>query len=79
VLHLISVVVGKFEATSIITMVYGVGYLVIGYFFFRDGHTILWFGAIMPLVGLLLTVLGMLSNPSVLGVLFIANEKRNNS
>ena len=46
VLHLISVALAKFEATSIITIVFGVAYLAIGYFLFRDGRPILWFGVI---------------------------------
>lgn len=71
-LHLISVVLAKFEATSIITIVFGVAYLGIGYFLFRAGQTILWFGAIVPLVGLLLAVAGMFMSPTLLGGIFIA-------
>jgi hypothetical protein len=72
VLHLVSVALVKFEATSIITIVFGVAYLAIGYFLFRDGRTIVWFGAIVPLVGLLLAVLGMLMSPTLFGAIFIA-------
>lgn len=70
-LHLISVMLGKFEPTSTITLVFGVAYLVIGLFLFRSGRTILWFGAVVPLAGLLLAGVGMLMNPTLIGVLFI--------
>ena len=71
-LHLVSVALLKFEAVSIIGIVFGVAYLVIGFFLFRSGRTILWFGALVPLVGLLLAVAGMLMNPTLWGILFIA-------
>jgi hypothetical protein len=71
-LHLISVVLAKFEATSIITIVFGVAYLAIGSFLFREGRMILWFGAIVPVVGLLLAVAGMFISPTLLGGIFIA-------
>lgn len=72
VLHLVSVALVKFEATSIITVFFGVAYLVIGYFLFRGGRTILWVGAIVPIVGLVLATLGMLMKPTLLGGIFIA-------
>jgi hypothetical protein len=72
VLHLISILLVKFDAASFITLVFGVAYLVIGYFLLRDGRSIIWFGAIVPLVGLLLAFMGMLTKPTLLGVLFIA-------
>jgi len=71
VLHLVSVALTKFEATATITIVFGVAYLAIGYFLFREGRTILWFGAIVPLIGLLLAVIGVFMNPTLLGSLFI--------
>jgi hypothetical protein len=72
VLHLASVALVKFETTSIITIVFGMAYLVIGYFLFRGGQTVLWFGAIVPLVGLMLAGIGMLMKPTLLGGIFIA-------
>jgi hypothetical protein len=72
VLHLISVALSKFETTSIITIVFGVAYLGIGYFLFKAERTILWFGASVPLVGLLLAVAGMFMSPTLLGGIFIA-------
>jgi len=72
VLHLVSVVLGKFEATSIITIVFGVAYLAIGFFLLRNGRTALWLGAIVPLVGLVLAALGMATHPTIWGGIFIA-------
>lgn len=71
-LHLGSLMFVPFDLTSIITLLFGLAYLVIVFFLFRGGRTILWFGAIVPLVGLLLAVVGMVMNPTLLGALFIA-------
>jgi hypothetical protein len=71
VLHLVSVALVKFEATSIITVIFGLAYLGIGYYLFRGSQTVLWFGAIVPLVGLVLASLGMIMNPTLLGGIFI--------
>jgi hypothetical protein len=70
-LHLASVAFVTFEPTSIITLIFGAAYLVIGFFLFRSGRTVLWFGAVVPLVGLLLAAVGILMNPTLLGALFI--------
>jgi hypothetical protein len=70
-LHLVSVTLRTFEATSIITIGFGLAYLAIGYFLFRDGKVVLWLGAIVPLVGLVLAAIGMLMKPTLLGVLFM--------
>jgi hypothetical protein len=71
VLHLISVALTKFEPTSIITIVFGLAYLVIGILLFQNGRVILWLAAIVPLVGLLLAMVGMFTNPSLLVAAFI--------
>lgn len=71
-LHLVSVGLGKFEPTSYITIIFGLLYLVIGSFLLRSGGKILWFGAIVPLVGLILAFIGMLMKPTLLGGIFIA-------
>jgi hypothetical protein len=71
VLHLVSVAFKTFEATDIITLIFGAAYLVIGFFLFRNGRRALWFGAVVPLVGLLLAGVGMLKSPTLLGALFI--------
>jgi len=70
-LHLLSVVLLKFEPTSFITLVFGVAYLVIGFFLFRIGRLALWFGAVVPLAGLLLAAVGMLMNPTLVGAIFM--------
>ena len=72
VLHLISMALVKFEATSFITLIFGLAYVTIGYFLLRGGRRVLWFGAIIPLAGLLLATLGMLMKPTLLGGIFIA-------
>jgi hypothetical protein len=71
VLHLLSAALTKFETTSIITIVFGLAYLVIGFFLFQSSRVILWFAAIVPLLGLLLAAIGMLMNPTLLGATFI--------
>ena len=71
-LHLVSVMLGKFDPTSVITIVFGLAYLVIGIFLFQDGRTILWFGAIVPLVGMMLAIIGMLMQFTLLGLIFVA-------
>ena len=71
-LHLVSAALVKFEMTSIITILFGLAYLAIGFFLFRGSRMVLWLGAIVPLVGLGLAVIGMLVNPTLLGGIFIA-------
>jgi hypothetical protein len=72
VLHVIQLLLAQLDSGTIITVVFGVAYLIIALFLFRSGKTALWFGAIVPLVGLLLAVVGMLTTPTVLGAIFIA-------
>jgi|WetSurMetagenome_2_1015567.scaffolds.fasta_scaffold1910753_1 hypothetical protein len=72
VLHVIQLLLAKLDPGTIITVIFGVAYLIIAFFLFRPGKTVIWFGAILPLVGLLLAVVGMLTTPTALGVLFIA-------
>ena len=71
-LHLVSLVFVTLVPTSLITLLFGAAYLVIGFFLFRDGRAILWLGVIVPLAGLLLAVLGMIMDPTLLGAIFIA-------
>jgi hypothetical protein len=71
-LHLVSLLLAAFDSTSLIMLLFGVAYLTIGFFLFRDGRVILWLGAIVPLVGLLLATIGMIMNPTLLGAIFIA-------
>ena len=71
-LHLVSVAFSKFEPTSVITLIFGAAYLAIGYLLFRGGRIVLWLGAVVPLIGLLLAVAGMFMKPTLLGGVFIA-------
>ena len=71
VLHLLSIALVKFEPVSIITIVFGAAYLLIGFLLARRVKSTLWLGAIVPLVGLVLAVLGMLMKPTLLGGVFI--------
>jgi len=72
VLHVIQLLLAQLDSGTIITVVFGVAYLIIALFLFRSGKAVLWFGAIVPLVGLLLAVVGMLTTPTLLGAIFIA-------
>lgn len=72
VLHVFQLLLAKLNPGTIITVIFGVAYLIIAFFLFRAGKTMLWFGAIVPLVGLLLAVLGMFTTPTLLGAVFIA-------
>ena len=72
VLHVIQLLLAKLDPATIITVIFGVAYLAIAFFLFRAGRIVLWFGAIVPLVGLLLAVLGMFTAPTLLGAVFIA-------
>jgi len=70
-LHLISLLLAAFDPPPLITLPFMVAYLIIVFFLFRDSWAILWFGAIVPLVGLLLAAIGMM-NHTLLGAIFIA-------
>jgi len=72
VLHIISVLLAQLNRDTLIALVFGVAYLIIAAFLLRAGKAVLWFAAIVPLVGLLLAVVGMLANPTLLGAIFIA-------
>ncbi len=71
-LHVAQLAVAKLDASVVIVVLFGVAYLVIGLFLFRDNRTAYYFGAIVPLFGLVLATLGMLTNPTLLAAIFIA-------
>ena len=71
-MHLFSVVLTQFDPTAIITIIFGAAYLAIGFLLFRNGRAILWFGAIVPMAGMLLAVIGMVMKPTLLGAVFFA-------
>jgi hypothetical protein len=62
------------DAAILITVTFGVIYLVLGFLLLRSGRVALWLAAILPLVGLLLALVGMLTNPTMLGALFIVTD-----
>ena len=72
VLHVVQLLLAKLDSATLITVIFGLAYLVIAFFLFRAGRSVLWFGAILPLVGLVLAVLGMFTAPTLLGGVFIA-------
>ena len=70
-LHVIQIFTTRvIDAAMLITVLFGI-YLVIGVLLFRGGRIVLWLAAILPLVGLLLALVGMLTEPTMLGALFI--------
>jgi FtsH-binding integral membrane protein len=56
---------------SVITALFGIAYLAIAFFIYRENKRALWFGAIVPLVGLLLTLPGMFAAPTALSTFFV--------
>jgi hypothetical protein len=55
----------------VITALFGIAYLVIAFFVFRENKRALWFGTIVPLLGLLLTLPGLLTAPTPLSIFFV--------
>jgi uncharacterized membrane protein (DUF2068 family) len=72
ILHVAQLAVAKLDASVVIAVLFGVAYLVIGFFLFRDNRTAYYLGAIVPLIGLVLATLGMLTHPTLLAAIFIA-------
>ncbi|MBE3040917.1 MAG: hypothetical protein IMZ62_19140 [Chloroflexi bacterium] len=61
VVHVLQLLAQPFNVNGVITVIFGVLYLLIGVFLFRRDHrnwTIA--GIVLPLLGILLTVMGML-------------------
>ncbi len=75
VLHLVKVFAYPIDPNSsvavILTGLFGLAYLVIGVLMFRSPERMLWPGAIVPFIGLLLTLIGMKPNPDGFIVAFI--------
>lgn len=59
------------DNTLIVTITFGFAYLVIGLFHFRGLKMILYFGVIIPLIGMLLVIEGRLANPASWRTFFI--------
>jgi len=63
----------QLDATFITTaVIFGVVYLIIGIFLFRNNKTAYYFGAIVPLIGLCGGLVGMLTNPTMWMAFLIA-------
>jgi hypothetical protein len=75
ILHLVKVFAYPIDAGAllpvIVTALFGLAYLVIGYLLFRRGERLLWAGLVVPLLGLLLTLVGMKPNPDFYVIAFI--------
>jgi hypothetical protein len=71
-IHVAQLFAGRPAVDTVITVSFGVIYLVIGVLLFRGGRASLTLGGIIPLVGLLLAIAGMLMDPTLLGAFFIA-------
>jgi hypothetical protein len=56
---------------SVITALFGIAYLVIAFFISKENKNALWFGGIVPLFGLLLTLPGMRAAPTALSLFFV--------
>lgn len=61
VVHVLQLLAQPFNVNGVITVIFGVLYLLIGVFLFRRAHRN-WYiaGTVLPMLGILLTVLGML-------------------
>jgi len=71
-LHVIQIITTKvIDTATVITVIFGIIYLGLGVLLLRSGRIILWLAAILPLVGLLLAAVGMLTKPTMLGALFM--------
>jgi len=71
VLHVIQLLLAKVNPATIITVIFGIIYLALGFLVYRGNRTVNWFAAILPLVGLIFAGIGMLSKPTLLGALFM--------
>lgn len=72
-LHVIQVMTNPVVDTAfVITGIFGLIYLGLGLLLFHGGRTIFWLAAILPLVGLLLAAVGMVTKPTLLGAIFMA-------
>ena len=71
VIH-VAQLVARLDASTIITVLFGVAYLVISFFLFRGNKTSYYLGAVVPVIGLLLAIAGMFMNPTFLAAVFIA-------
>jgi uncharacterized membrane protein (DUF2068 family) len=72
VIHVAQLGKAQIDAAVITMVIFGVAYLIIGGFLFRNNKTAYYFGAIVPLIGFCLGTLSMLKNPTILMAFLIA-------
>ncbi len=60
------------DPTIGIAIAFGVIYLVLGLLLISGRRIVVWLAAIVPLVGLLPAAAGMVTKPTLLGIVFIA-------
>ena len=70
--HVAQIALVPMDTSLIITMVFGVAYLAIGVYLFRGSRAAYYSGVLVPLPGLVLALLGMLTKPTILALFFIA-------
>ena len=68
--HVAQLIYG-FDAAIIITALFGLAYLAIAWFIYKSRRTAYWLGVFLPLLGLVLSLPGMLSAPNLLVGFFI--------
>lgn len=75
ILHLVKVFSSPIDPSAmlpaVVTGLFGLAYLVIGFLLFKRGERVLWAGLLVPLLGLLLTLVGMKPNPDYFVIAFI--------
>ncbi len=72
VIHVAQLGTAQLDRRVIIMVIFGVAYLIIGGFLFRNNKTAYYFGAIVPLIGFCLGTVGMLINPTILMAFLMA-------
>ena len=73
IIHVARLGMAQLDAAFVTTaVIFGVGYLIIGGFLFRNNKTAYYFGAIVPLIGLCGGLVGMLTNLSIWMAFLIA-------
>jgi hypothetical protein len=70
--HIAQIALTPLDLTLVITVAFGVAYLIIGIYLLRDHQAANYFGAAVPFVGLVLATLGMLTKPTLMAAFFIA-------
>jgi hypothetical protein len=75
VLHLVKVFAYPIDPNSsvavILSVLFGLAYLVIGILIFRTAERRIWAGVVVPSIGLLLTLIGMKPDPDWFTIAFV--------